>query len=362
MIVLAIQEPPHVLSVRLGPNLNCGEGARSPGSIRPMPAPANSPDADPTGFRVAVLGYGNQGRAHALNLRDAGAKVSVGARSGPGADLAQADGFSPVRFESAVQQVELVIMALPDEVHGPIWTDLEPHVPSGCSVGFIHGFSIHHQRLTPRADLGVILVAPKGPGPTLRRRFVKGQGIPALVGIHQTGEAEAELHLRRWGTGIGCARAALIPSSFAEECETDLFGEQAILCGGILALMRASFETLQSAGYSDEVAYIECIHELKQVVDLLYAQGPAAMHKAISNTAEFGAFVAAERLDSKELRDRLQSILRDIQSGAFAQRFAEDAAAGHPWFKAKRTAHEDHDIEHASAKVRKTMPWLENDQ
>ena len=225
-----------------------------------------------------------------------------GRSSGPGARLAEADGFQPVSFEAAVTTAELVIMALPDEVHGSVWAELEVHVPHACSVGFLHGFSIHHKRLAPRADLGVILVAPKGPGPTLRNRFVKGQGIPALVGVHQTGEADAELHLRRWGTGIGCTRAALISSSFAEECETDLFGEQAILCGGILALMRASFETLQDAGYSDEVAYIECIHELKQVVDLLYAQGPAAMHKAISNTAEFGAFVAAERLDSRTSR------------------------------------------------------------
>ena len=326
-----------------------------------MPPPSSSLNADPTGFQVAVLGYGNQGRAHALNLRDAGATVTVGARIGPGARLAEADGFKPVSFDAAVNTAELVIMALPDEVHGPVWSELEAHVPHGCSVGFIHGFSIHHKRLAPRGDLGVILVAPKGPGPTLRNRFVKGQGIPALVGVHQTGEADAEVHLRRWGTGIGCARAALIPSSFAEECETDLFGEQAILCGGILTLMQASFETLQNAGYSDEVAYIECIHELKQVVDLLYAQGPAAMHKAISNTAEFGAFVAAERLDSKELRGQLQALLRDIQSGDFAQRFTEDAQAGHPWFKAKRSAHEDHDIESASAKVRQTMPWLEND-
>ena len=329
--------PPYVLSVHLDPNLNCGEEARSASSIRPMPTPSSSSDADPTGFRVAVLGYGNQGRAHALNLRDAGASVTVGARSGPGARLAESDGFLPVSFDAAVATAELVVMALPDEVHGPIWSELEAHVPHGCSVGFIHGFSIHHQRLKPRADLGVILVAPKGPGPTLRGRFVKGQGIPALVGVHQVGEADAELHVRRWGTGIGCARAALIPSSFAEECETDLFGEQAILCGGILALMRASFETLHDAGYSDEVAYIECIHELKQVVDLLYAQGPSAMHQAISNTAEFGAFVAAERLDSQELRGQLQSLLRDIQSGAFAQRFAEDAEAGHPWFNAKRS-------------------------
>ena len=326
-----------------------------------MPPPSNSADADPTGFRVAVLGYGNQGRAHALNLRDAGAPSRWAARSGPGARLAEADGFQPVNFEAAVTAAELVIMALPDEVHGSVWSDLEVHVPHGCSVGFIHGFSIHHKRLMPRADLGVILVAPKGPGPTLRNRFVKGQGIPALVGVHQTGDADAELHLRRWGTGIGCTRAALIPSSFAEECETDLFGEQAILCGGILALMRASFETLQDAGYSDEVAYIECIHELKQVVDLLYAQGPAAMHKAISNTAEFGAFVAAERLDSKELRGQLQGLLQDIQSGAFAQRFAEDAEAGHPWFNGKRSTHDNHAIEAASAKVRQTMPWLEND-
>ncbi len=353
--------PPYVLSVHLDPNLNCGEEARSASSIRPMPTPSSSSDADPTGFRVAVLGYGNQGRAHALNLRDAGASVTVGARRGPGARLAESDGFLPVSFDAAVATAELVVMALPDEVHGPIWSELEAHVPHGCSVGFIHGFSIHHQRLKPRADLGVILVAPKGPGPTLRGRFVKGQGIPALVGVHQVGEADAELHVRRWGTGIGCARAALIPSSFAEECETDLFGEQAILCGGILALMRASFETLHDAGYSDEVAYIECIHELKQVVDLLYAQGPSAMHQAISNTAEFGAFVAAERLDSQELRGQLQSLLRDIQSGAFAQRFAEDAEAGHPWFNAKRSAHDAHAIESASAKVRQTMPWLEND-
>ena len=361
MIVLAIRVPPYVLSVHSDPNLNCGEEAGSASSIRPMPPPSSSLNADPTGFQVAVLGYGNQGRAHALNLRDAGATVTVGARIGPGARLAEADGFKPVSFDAAVNTAELVIMALPDEVHGPVWSELEAHVPHGCSVGFIHGFSIHHKCLKPRADLGVILVAPKGPGPTLRSRFVKGQGIPALVGVHQTGEAEAEQHLHRWGTGIGCNRAALIPSSFAEECETDLFGEQAILCGGVLALMRASFETLQDAGYSEEVAYIECIHELKQVVDLLYAQGPAAMHKAISNTAEFGAFVAAERLDSKELRSQLQSLLSDIQSGAFAQRFAKDAESGHPWFNAKRVAHQDHAIEVASEKVRQTMPWLEED-
>ena len=359
--MLAIQNLRSVLSVHLGSNLNCGEEALPAGSIRPMTVPPSYREADPTGFRVAVLGYGNQGRAHALNLRDAGAIVSIGARTGPGATQAQTDAFQPQPFTEAVKNAELIIMALPDEVHGEVWPSFESDLPIGSSVGFIHGFSIHHKPLNPRSDLGVILVAPKGPGPTLRNRFTKGQGIPALVGVHQTGVADTELHIRRWGTGIGCNRAALIPSSFAEECETDLFGEQAILCGGILALMRASFETLQDAGYTNEVAYIECIHELKQVVDLLYARGPAAMHEAISNTAEFGAFVAAEQLDTPELRRQLRSILDDIQSGSFAQRFANDAADGHPWFNAKRAAHNENAIENASAQVRKTMPWLEDD-
>ena len=315
------------------------------------------------GKTIAVLGYGNQGRAHALNLRDSGLRVVVGGRPGSAkVEQARAEGFEALELPAAAAKADLAIVALPDQAQPAAWGKwIEHSLPQGAVVGFVHGFAIRFGFIEPRADLGVVLVAPKGPGATVRARYEEGLGIPALFAIERDNAARTARALAiAWGAGIGCARSGLIETTFAAEAESDLFGEQAVLCGGLLALVHESYALLVEAGYPPEVAYIECCHEVKQVADLLYARGPDGMRRAISDTAEFGAFVAEQRLVDEHLRATLRRLLADVRSGAFADRFMRDHDAGHPEFGAWRKAASGHPIEAASATVRGLMPWLKD--
>ena len=313
---------------------------------------------------IAIIGYGNQGAAHALNIRDSGCHVIVGNRlDTAGADRARKDGFEPVPIPEAISCSDLFIVALPDEVHGDAWAELiAPHLKPGHTAGFLHGYSIHFGHVSPPGNIGAILVAPKGPGHTLRQRYVEGTGIPCLFAVHQQGDhGQAEELGLAWAAAIGCARAAIIRTTFKDETETDLFGEQAVLCGGITALMLTAWELLVEAGYPEDLAYMECCQEVKQVADLAYAHGPSAMMDAISNTAEFGSYVAGPLLIDETVRQRMRELMDDILSGAFARKMADDRSAGFPFYSASRKALAEHPIEKAGSTVRSWMPWLADD-
>lgn len=313
---------------------------------------------------IALIGYGNQGRAHAANLRDSGLRVVIGARhdSETGAQ-AKRDGFETLAVDAAAARGDLVILGLPDEIHGEVYdSTIASHMRTGATLGVMHGFSLRFELLKPRHDIGVVMVAPKGPGTTLRERFALGQGIPCLVDVFEDSPAkDSEAIALAWAAGIGCLRAAAIFTTVAEEAETDLFGEQTVLCGGITALIRTAFETLVAAGYPAELAYIECCHELKQVADLVYSRGLAGMHEAISGTAAFGSYIAQERMVDDALRQRMAKMLHSIRTGEFARIMLEDRANGSPMRRAHRNSDEHHPIEPAGGFVRSLMPWL-NDE
>ncbi len=313
------------------------------------------------GRTVAVIGYGNQGAAHALNLRDSNVRVIVGARDGRGADAARRDGFEVAPFERAAGVADLVIIALPDETQPEILRDsIVPHLRPGATIGFIHGFTVHY-RLLPTLDpgVGVVMVAPKGPGRTLRDRFQMHQGIPCLLAVdRESAGGDARSLALAWANGLGCARAGVIVTTFRDETETDLFGEQAVLCGGLTALILAAFQTLVEAGYPPELAYLECCHEVKQVVDLTYQRGLSGMMNAISNTAEFGAHSAMPIMVDEQSRLRLRSLLRAVQDGSFARHLRDDYSKGFPWFASQRRQLANHPIEQAGKTVRALMPWL----
>jgi ketol-acid reductoisomerase len=322
---------------------------------------ADAPLAPLRGKRVAILGFGNQGRAHALNLRESGIDVLVAGRPhGSAAAAAREAGFPTASFADAAATSDLIVVSLPDEAHGDVYrASIAPVIRAGATIGFLHGFSVRYGQVIPRPDIGVVLVAPKGPGTTLRERFVRGQGIPALVATHQESpQGDARALALAWANGIGCARAGILETTFAHETETDLFGEQTVLCGGLMGLVVTAFETLVNAGYPPELAYIECCHEVKQVADLVYARGLAGMRAAISNTAEFGAFTAAPRVVDESVRGEFLRILEAIRDGSFARRMLDDHAAGDQWFNAQREASAKHPIERAGERVRALMPWL----
>ncbi len=293
-------------------------------------------------------------------MRDSGLRVIAGCRpDGSARKRAIEDGFETLDLSEAARRADLAVIALPDHVHESAWQQLAPALRPGTTAGFLHGFSIRFGHVRPNPSLGVVMVAPKGPGHTLRLRYLESLGLPALVAVHQPGP-DADLTRARmlaWAAAIGSARAAVVETTFAAEAETDLFGEQAVLCGGVMVLVRAAFETLVKAGYPADVAYMECCQELKQLADLVYERGPAGMRTAISTTAEFGAF-AAQSMDTPEVRSRMASMLADIQSGAFAERFRADARAGFPWLEAQRRAAAAHPIEAAGSQVRAWLPWL----
>ena len=327
---------------------------------------ADAPLAPLIGKSVCVLGYGNQGQAHAQNLRDGGVLVRVGSEPHTrGFAAAQAAGFEVLLSAKAVQNADLVIVALPDEIHGKLWASaIEPNLAPHAVVGFLHGFSVRFGLVKPAANIGVVMVAPKGPGKTVRDRFVMGQGIPCLFAVHANG-ANAEntraLGLA-WANGIGSLRAAIIETTFAAEAETDLFGEQSVLCGGMLALVKVAYETLVEAGYPPMLAYIECCHELKQVADLMYARGPSGMRDAISTTAEFGAFDAEHIVLTEQLRADFKRILISVQDGTFARRFQRDADDGFSRLQKMQDAAQHHPIEAAGRAVRALIPWLKEEQ
>ena len=316
------------------------------------------------GKTVAVIGYGSQGHAHAQNLRDSGVNVVVGQRpGGPNYELAKEHGFSPVSASEAAAQADLIMILLPDEVQAAVYeSDIKPHLKAGKALLFAHGFNIHFNQIIPPKDVDVYLIAPKGPGHLVRRTFTEGGGVPCLVAIEQDASGNALKNALAYAKGIGGTRSGVIETSFREETETDLFGEQAVLCGGISALIKAGFETLVEAGYQPEMAYFECMHEMKLIVDLMYEGGLSRMRYSISNTAEYGDYVTGPRLITDEVKKEMKNVLKDIQCGKFARDFILEARAKYPMFLATRRNEANHQIEKVGKELRGMMSWLKKDK
>jgi len=319
-------------------------------------------DADPAIIRskkVAILGYGNQGRPQALNLRDSGVEhIAIGLREGaPSGEAARADGFEVMMLPEAAAWADVAVMLLPDENQAAVYAEhLAPHLRQGAALGFAHGLNIHFKLIEPRGDLDVFLVAPKGPGTALREEYAKGSGLISLFAVAQDATGQAEALALSYASAIGSGRAGILPTSFAEECEADLFNEQAVLWGAIPELILAGYETLTDAGFSPEVAYFECLTEVKLISDLIYARGIAGMREVISNTAEFGALKGGTRIINQNSRTEMRRILREVRSGSFAQDLMQDAAAGYPRLKASRAKAAAHPIEAIGARLRNLKP------
>ena len=313
------------------------------------------------GGRIAIIGYGSQGRAHARNLRDSGFDVVVGARPGGGADRkARADGFRVVSPADAAREASLVALLTPDMSHRSVYAnDIAPNLAPGGALLVAHGFSVLYGEVEPRDDIDVILVAPKGPGDLVRREYEIGRGVPCLFAAKQDASGTARAKALAYASGIGGTLAGAIETSFAEETETDLFGEQAVLCGGASELVIAGFETLVEAGYKPEIAYFECLHELKLIVDLLYEGGLAKMHEFVSETAKYGDLVSGPRIINAETKERMREVLRDIQSGKFAKQWIDENNAGKPNYTALLAADLDQPIEKVGAQLRQHMAWLQ---
>jgi ketol-acid reductoisomerase len=313
--------------------------------------------------RIAVLGYGSQGRAHAQNLRDSGLDVVLGLRKGgPTWKQAEAEGFTVVEPAEAVRGADLVAVLTPDMVQPALYRDaIEPNIKPGAALLFAHGFNVHFGQIVPRADIDVILVAPKGPGALVRTEYERGRGVPCIWAVHQDFSGQAEAKTKAYADGIGGGRAMIIKTDFKEETETDLFGEQAVLCGGASELVIAGFETLTEAGYQPEIAYYEVMHELKLIVDLFYEGGLTKMLKFVSETAQYGDYVSGPRVIDAGVKARMKDVLRDIQDGTFARNWTEEYKAGLPNYKRLKQADLDHPIEKTGAKLRAQMPWLQPD-
>jgi ketol-acid reductoisomerase len=311
------------------------------------------------GRQITILGYGSQGRAHALNLKDSGHDVVIGARPGGGSFArAEADGFVVKAPADAVQGAAIVAILTPDTSQGALYSSVENNIDQGAALLFAHGFNIHFKQIEPRADLDVVLIAPKGPGDLVRRQYEEGHGVPCLVAVAQDSTGNALKLALAYADGIGGARAGVIETSFAEETETDLFGEQAVLCGGATELIVAGFDTLVRAGYQPEVAYYEVMHEMKLIVDLLHEGGIAKMHNFISETAAWGDMISGPRVIDEHARQRMQEVLDDIQDGTFAKRWIAENEAGQPEYKKLMQADLDHPIEKVGATLRAQMDWL----
>ena len=310
--------------------------------------------------KVAIIGFGSQGHAHALNMRDSGVThVAIAARSGASADKAKAAGFAVMSNAEAARWADAMMMVAPDELQADIYRhDLAANMKQGAALLFAHGFNVHFRLIEPRKDLDVLMVAPKGPGHTVRSEYLRGGGVPALIAIHQDASGNAHDLGLAYASAIGGGRAGIIETSFREECETDLFGEQSVLCGGLVELIRAGFETLVEAGYAPEMAYFECLHEVKLIVDLIYEGGIANMNYSISNTAEYGEYVTGPRIVTDETKREMKRVLDDIQSGRFARDWVLENRAGQPSFKATRARAAAHPIEEVGARLRAMMPWI----
>jgi ketol-acid reductoisomerase len=312
------------------------------------------------GKRVAVIGYGSQGHAHALNMHDNGCSVVVGLpEESRSREKAQADGLEVTTPAAAAQQADVIMLLIPDQHHRAVFErDIQPGLAAGKMLMTAHGFSLHYSQIVPPADVDVAMVAPKSPGHMLRRLFSEGVGVPALFAIHQDATGNAEAMTLAYARAIGCTRAGVLRTTISEETETDLFGEQAVLCGGVTSLIRNGFETLVEAGYQPEVAYFECMHEMKLIVDLMYQGGMSYMRYSISDTAEYGDYVSGPRIIDQHTRDEMRKVLHEIQDGSFATRWILENQAGRPSFQAMRRSNASHQIEQVGSELRAMMPWL----
>ena len=323
-------------------------------------------DADLTlldGKTVAILGYGSQGHAHALNLKDSGVDVIVGLRPDSGSvEKARGAGLEVTDIAEAASRGDVVMVLLPDEKHGEVWREeIADGIAPGNLVLFGHGFSVHYDEVAPPAEVDVALVAPKGPGHLVRRQYTEGSGVPGLVAVAQDASGGALALALAYARGIGCTRGGVIETSFREETETDLFGEQAVLCGGASELVRAGYETLVDAGYDPRLAYFECLHELKLIVDLMYEKGISGMRYSISNTAEYGDLTRGKRIIGPETRQAMKDVLSEIQSGEFAREWIAENRAGQENFQRMRAEQADHQVEREGKELRSHMDWIETD-
>jgi len=312
------------------------------------------------GKTVAIIGYGSQGHAHALNLKDSGVDVVVGLREGSGSVAAASEaGLEVLGVVEAASRGDIVMILAPDELHHQVWEEqVRDGIAEGNLLAFGHGFSIHYGEIVPPAGVDVVLIAPKGPGHLVRREFVQGSGVPGLVAVAQDATGEARALALAYAKGIGCTRGGVIETTFKDETETDLFGEQAVLCGGASALVQAGFETLVEAGYDPEMAYFECLHELKLIVDLMYEKGLAGMRFSISNTAEYGDYTRGSRVITAETREHMKEILAEIQSGAFAREWIAENRAGQENFKRMRAEQAHTQVEDVGSELRSHMGWI----
>ncbi|HRH80275.1 MAG TPA: ketol-acid reductoisomerase [Thiobacillaceae bacterium] len=310
--------------------------------------------------KVAIVGYGSQGHAHANNLKDSGVKVTVGLRKGGASwDKAKKAGLTVKEVATAVKEADMVMILVPDEQQPDLYrNEIEPNIKKGATLAFAHGFNIHYGQIAPRADLDVIMIAPKGPGHTVRSTYVQGGGVPSLIAIYQDASGKAKDIALSYAAANGGARAGVIETTFREETETDLFGEQAVLCGGAVELVKMGFETLTEAGYAPEMAYFECLHELKLIVDLMYEGGIANMNYSISNNAEYGEYVTGPEVINEESRYAMRQALENIQNGNYAKRFILEGRTGYPEMTARRRLTAEHPIEVVGEKLRDMMPWI----
>ena len=310
---------------------------------------------------VAVIGYGSQGRAHALNLKDSGIpNIAIALRPGSTTALkAEADGFKVMSVAEAAKWADLMMMATPDELQAEIYkNEIAPNIRDGAAIAFAHGLNVHFSLIEPKKTVDVIMIAPKGPGHTVRGEYQKGGGVPCLVAVAQDASGNALDIALSYASGVGGGRSGIIETTFQEECETDLFGEQVVLCGGLVELIRAGFETLVEAGYAPEMAYFECLHEVKLIVDLIYEGGIANMNYSISNTAEWGEYVSGPRIITPETKAEMKKVLSDIQTGKFTSEWMQEYKAGAARFKAIRRNNDRHQIEEVGEKLRGMMPWI----
>ena len=316
------------------------------------------------GKKVAIIGYGSQGHAHANNLKDSGVEVCVGLRAGSAsAKKAENSGITVKSIEDAVAWADLVMILAPDEHQAKLYqTQVEPNIKEGAALAFAHGFNIHFKQIEPRSDLDVIMIAPKGPGHLVRSTYVDGGGVPSLIAVEQDASGQAKEIALSYASANGGGRAGVIETNFKEETETDLFGEQAVLCGGISALIQAGFDTLVEAGYAPEMAYFECLHETKLIVDLIYEGGLADMRYSVSTTAEYGDYSRGPRVVNEETRKEMRKILREVQNGEFAREFILENQSGAATMKAQRRLSDEHPIEQVGRRLRSMMPWIKQNK
>ncbi|MEO1198166.1 MAG: ketol-acid reductoisomerase [Pseudomonadota bacterium] len=311
--------------------------------------------------KVAIIGYGSQGHAHTLNLRDSGVTdIAVALRPGsPTAKKAEGEGLKVMSVAEAAAWADLMMMCAPDELQADIYSDhIAANIRDGAAIAFAHGLNVHFNLIEPKDTIDVLMIAPKGPGHTVRGEYLKGGGVPCLIAIDQDASGNAHDLALSYASAVGGGRSGIIETTFKEECETDLFGEQVVLCGGLVELIRGGFETLVEAGYAPEMAYFECLHEVKLIVDLIYEGGIANMNYSISNTAEFGEYASGPRIVTDETRAEMRRVLHDIQSGAFTSEWIRECRAGQPKFKATRRMNDAHPIEEVGEKLRGMMPWI----